>query len=71
MANKPEQEPWMVVLNEFTDAGTRCAQCRRGRPRQLDVRLVADGCLCCVGELEFAKQLRDILRNFKPAAIAD
>jgi hypothetical protein len=25
--------------------------------------------LCCVGELEFNKQLRDILRNFKPARL--
>jgi G3E family GTPase len=31
--------------------------------------LVAGGCLCCVGELEFGKQLRDILRNFKPARL--
>ena len=34
--------------------------------RRYDVRLVAGGCLCCVGEMEFGKQLRDILRNFKP-----
>jgi G3E family GTPase len=33
------------------------------------VRLVAGGCLCCVGEIEFGQQLRDILRNFKPARL--
>jgi G3E family GTPase len=33
------------------------------------VRLIAGGCLCCVGELEFAKQLRDILKVLKPARL--
>ena len=69
MAGKPEQEPWMVILNEFTDAGLDAlsvAEAARGR---FEVRLVAAGCLCCVGELEFNKQLRDILRNFKPARL--
>jgi G3E family GTPase len=69
MAHKPETELWMVILNEFTDAGldaVSVAQAARGR---YDVRLVAGGCLCCVGELEFSQQLRDILRNFKPARL--
>ena len=69
MAHKPENELWMVILNEFTDAGldaVSVAQAARGR---YDVRLVAGGCLCCVGELEFSQQLRDILRNFKPARL--
>jgi G3E family GTPase len=69
MGNKPENELWMVILNEFTDAGLDAlsvAEAARGR---YDVRLVAGGCLCCVGELEFGKQLRDILRNFKPARL--
>jgi G3E family GTPase len=66
MSHKPENELWVVILNEFTDVGLDAlsvAQAARGR---YDVRLVAGGCLCCVGELEFGKQLRDILRNLKP-----
>jgi G3E family GTPase len=69
MAGKPESELWVVILNEFTDAGLDAlsvAEAARGR---YDVRLVAGGCLCCVGELEFAKQLRDILRRFKPSRL--
>jgi G3E family GTPase len=69
MAGKPENELWMVILNEFTDAGLDAlsvAEAARGR---YDVRLVAGGCLCCVGELEFSKQIRDILRNYKPARL--
>jgi G3E family GTPase len=69
MAHKPVAELWVVILNEFTDAGIDALSVAESSLGAYDVRLVAGGCLCCVGELEFAKQLRDILRNFKPACI--
>ena len=71
MAHKPEDEFWVVILNEFTDAGIDALSVAQSARGAYDVRLVAGGCLCCVGELEFGKQLRDILRNFKPACILD
>src|SRR5258708_35441943 len=67
MAHKPADELWIVILNEFTDAGIDALSVAQSARGNYDVRLVAGGCLCCVGELEFGKQLRDILRNFKPA----
>ncbi len=69
MALKPEDELWVVILNEFTDAGIDALSVAQSARGSYDVRLVAGGCLCCVGELEFGKQLRDILRNFKPARL--
>jgi G3E family GTPase len=69
MAHKPEQELWVVILNEFTDAGIDALSVAQSSRGNYDVRLVAGGCLCCVGELEFGKQLRDLLRNFKPARL--
>jgi G3E family GTPase len=69
MANKPENELWIVILNEFTDAGIDALNVAQSARGSFDVRLVAGGCLCCLGELEFGKQLRDILRNFKPARL--
>jgi G3E family GTPase len=69
MAQKPEDELWVVILNEFTDAGIDALSVAQSARGSYDVRLVAGGCLCCVGELEFGKQLRDILRNFKPARL--
>ena len=69
MANKPEHELWMVILNEFTDAGLDALSVAESARGSYDVRLIAGGCLCCVGEMEFGKQLRDILRNFKPARL--
>jgi G3E family GTPase len=69
MANKPANELWVVILNEFTDAGIDALSVAQSARGNFDVRLVAGGCLCCVGELEFGKQLREILRNFKPARL--
>lgn len=69
MANKPPDELWIVVLNEFTEAGIDALSVAQAARGKYDVRLVAGGCLCCVGELEFAQQLRDILRNFKPSCL--
>ena len=69
MAHKPEEELWVVILNEFTDAGIDALSVAESSRGNYDVRLVAGGCLCCVGELEFGRQLRDLLRNFKPARL--
>jgi G3E family GTPase len=69
MSQKPADELWIVILNEFTDAGIDALQVAQSARGNYDVRLVAGGCLCCVGELEFGKQLRDILRNFKPTRL--
>ena len=66
MSRKPDDELWIVILNEFTDAGLDALSVAESARGRYDVRLVAGGCLCCVGELDFSKQLRDILRNFKP-----
>jgi G3E family GTPase len=69
MRRKPAAELWVVILNEFTDAGIDSLNVAQAANGSFDVRLVAGGCLCCVGELEFGKQLRDILRELKPARV--
>jgi G3E family GTPase len=69
MSHKPEHELWVVILNEFTDVGLDALNVAQSAVGLYDVRMVAGGCLCCVGELEFGKQLREILRNLKPARL--
>ena len=69
MSQKPRDELWVVILNEFTDAGLDALSVAQAAQGAVDVRLVAGGCLCCVGELEFGKQLRDILRNLRPTRL--
>jgi len=66
MAHKPPQELWVVILNEFTAAGLDALAVAQSAEGRYDVRLIAGGCLCCVGELEFGKQIRDILRHLRP-----
>jgi len=66
MAQKPRDELWVVVLNEFTDAGIDALSVAQSAQGDYDVRLVSGGCLCCIGELEFGRQLREILRNLRP-----
>ena len=69
MSQKPVDELWVVILNEFTDVGLDALTVAEAARGPSDVRLVAGGCLCCVGELEFGKQLRDILRSLKPVRL--
>ena len=69
MSHKPESELWVVILNEFTEVGLDALNVAQSAHGSYDVRLVAGGCLCCVGELEFGKQLRDILRNLRPVRL--
>src|ERR1700753_2156849 len=69
MQHKPESEMWVVILNEFTDAGIDALSVAQSARGAYDVRLVAGGCLCCVGGLEFEKQLRALLREFKPVRL--
>jgi G3E family GTPase len=69
MSHKPEHELWVVILNEFTEAGIDALSVAESAHGSFDVRLVAGGCLCCVGQLEFGKQLREILRTLKPTRL--
>jgi G3E family GTPase len=69
MSHKPEREMWVVILNEFTDAGIDALSVAESARGIFDVRLVAGGCLCCVGQLDFGKQLRQILRTIKPSRL--
>jgi G3E family GTPase len=69
MSGKPPDELWIVVLNEFTDAGIDAITVAQAARGQYDVRMVAGGCLCCVGELEFTRQLHDILKVQRPTRI--
>jgi G3E family GTPase len=69
MQDKPADELWVVILNEFTDAGLDALTVAQAARGLFDVRLVAGGCLCCVGELEFGRQLEEILGRIRPTRL--
>jgi G3E family GTPase len=61
MADKPPDERWVVLLNEFTDAGIDALTVAAAAQGVYDVRLVPGGCLCCAGEADFRRTLQELL----------
>ncbi len=61
LANKPADEFWLVILNEFTDTGIDTVTLAAAARGAFDVRLIPGGCLCCTGEEDFRRQLSGVL----------
>lgn len=61
LADKPPEERWVVLLNEFTDAGIDALTVAAAARGAYDVRLVPGGCLCCAGEEDFRRTLQTLL----------
>jgi G3E family GTPase len=68
-AGKPEDERWVVILNEFTESGIDVLTVAGQARGEFDVRLVPDGCLCCASELDFTRTLRELVRGPRPARL--
>jgi len=69
LADKPADEPWVVLLNEYTDAGIDALTVAAAARGAYDVRLVPGGCLCCVGEADFRRSLAELVSQVRPAGI--
>jgi G3E family GTPase len=69
LANKPPDEYWVVILNEFTDAGIDALTLASAARGAYDVRVIPGGCLCCTGELDFRRTLRAIIAERRPHRI--
>lgn len=61
LANKPVDENWLVILNEFTDTGIDALTLAAAARGVYDVRMIPGGCLCCTGEADFRQQLAALL----------
>lgn len=69
LAEKPADENWVVLLNEYTDAGIDALTVAAAARGAYDVRLVPGGCLCCAGEADFRRNLQDLIDRVRPAGI--
>lgn len=69
LANKPPAEDWVVLLNEFTDAGIDALTVAAAARGAFDVRLIPGGCLCCTGEADFRRTLLELIATRRPARI--
>ncbi|MGC3979854.1 MAG: GTP-binding protein [Steroidobacteraceae bacterium] len=61
LADKPVDESWLVILNEFTDTGIDALTLAAAARGAYDVRMIPGGCLCCTGEEDFRRQLSGVL----------
>ncbi len=69
LADKPPHEDWVVLLNEFTDAGIDALTVAAAARGAFDVRLIPGGCLCCTGEADFRRTLLELIATRRPARI--
>jgi G3E family GTPase len=69
LAAKPAAEPWVVLLNEFSEAGIDALTIAAAARGAYDVQLVPGGCLCCAGEQDFRRQLQRLVHESRPTRI--
>lgn len=69
LAGKPPADHWVVLLNEYTDAGIDALTVAAAARGAFDVRLVPGGCLCCAGEADFRRNLRELTEEIRPSGI--
>jgi G3E family GTPase len=69
LADKPAGENWVVLLNEYSDAGIDALTVAAAARGAYDVRLVPGGCLCCAGEADFRRNLQDLVERVRPHGI--
>lgn len=69
LAAKPAAENWVVLLNEYSEAGIDALTVASAARGAYDVQLIPGGCLCCAGEDDFRRKLRDLVDRVRPARI--
>lgn len=65
LAQKPAQQRWAVLINEFGSVGLDAALLEQGDD-DIVLAEVAGGCLCCVNGLPFQVALGRLLRRARP-----
>ncbi|MCW3147737.1 cobalamin biosynthesis protein CobW [Stutzerimonas stutzeri] len=66
LAQKPADERWAVLINEFGQIGLDTALLAEGPRLGVSLTEVAGGCLCCVNGLPFQVGLTRLLRQARP-----
>ena len=69
LAAKPPGQNWVVLLNEFSEAGIDTLTVASAARGAFDVRLVPGGCLCCAGEQDFRRNLHELVTVTRPDRI--
>jgi G3E family GTPase len=64
LANKPTEERWAVLVNEFGQIGID--QALMGQQQEVFIKEVAGGCICCANFLPMQVALSQLLAKAKP-----
>lgn len=66
MTQKPEQESWAVLVNEFGDIGVDKQLIHSKQNQDVFIKEVPGGCMCCVNGLPMQVALNKLLAEAKP-----
>ncbi|KKL52563.1 hypothetical protein LCGC14_2284220, partial [marine sediment metagenome] len=68
LANKPQNERWAVLINEFGAVGLDKAVLAHNTESNqgLIIKEVAGGCMCCTAGLPMSVALNQLLRDVRP-----
>lgn len=68
LANKPDNERWAVLVNEFGEIGVdgSLVQGRQREEQQVFIREVPGGCMCCAAGLPMQIALNQLLNEARP-----
>lgn len=68
LKNKPVDERWAVLVNEFGEVGVdgSLVQGQSGKAEQVFIREVPGGCMCCAAGLPMQIALNQLLHEAKP-----
>lgn len=68
IANKPENERWAILVNEFGEIGIDGSlfEGQQHDKQQIFIREVAGGCMCCAADLPMQIALNQLLLQAKP-----
>ncbi|WP_261843793.1 CobW family GTP-binding protein [Aliamphritea ceti] len=66
LANKPENERWAVLVNEFGEVGIDASMMGEDSESGIYMREVPGGCMCCTAGLPMQMALNQLIQRAKP-----
>lgn len=69
IAQKPDNEVWAIVINEFGQIGLDAALIKPQTDNKLNITEVAGGCICCAAQSQLRVTLNKLIKQVQPDRI--
>ncbi|MDH5393275.1 MAG: GTP-binding protein [Gammaproteobacteria bacterium] len=69
LKNKPENENWAIIINEFGQIGIDAALLNTGDSDSLTITEISGGCICCAAQTQLRVTLTKLIRQYRPERI--